>query len=237
MLLIPSIKLQAGQVIGTDGKPESRTAGDIIAQLADAGVTRLQLVDEDSFASERPGSLAIIEQAAARFDEVLLQVVTGVRDEEFVQAHLDAGADWLVLGHRAASAPHVLKDLCLEFPGHILISMNVRDGRMAGDAHSKISNHDIADLAEHFQSDGVHGIVYQDVDDDGNAKPLQADIARLIAEAVSVDVFVAGKIDSLEALEAACALAEAGLAGVIVNGALGAGMDLAAAHRIVEGVG
>lgn len=236
MLLIPSIKLQAGRVVGTDGRPDSLTPGDLVAQLADAGVTRLQLVDENSFSNETPATLAVIEQLAARFEELLLQVVTGVRDEEHVQAYLDAGAHWLVLGHRAASAPHVLKDLCLEYPGHILVSMNVRDGRMAGDAHSKISNHDIADLAEHFQSDGVHGIVYQDVDDDGNAKPLQADIARRIAGAVSVDVLVAGKIDSLQSLEAACALAEAGVAGVIVNGAMGAAMDIAAAHRIVEGV-
>lgn len=236
MLLIPSIKLQAGRVIGTDGKPDARKPVDLVARLADAGVSRLQLVDEDSFANERPATLAVVEQLATRFEDMLLQVVTGVRDEEHVQSHLDAGAHWLVLGHRAASAPHVLKDLCLEYPGHILVGMNVRDGRMAGDAHSKISNHDIADLAEHFQSDGVHGIVYQDVDEDGNAKPLQADVARLIAGAVNVDVFVAGKIDSLQALEAACELAEAGVAGVIVNGALGAEMDLAAAHRMVEGI-
>lgn len=236
MLLIPSITLKAGRVIGTDGEPEREAPADIIARLNEAGVGRVQLVDHDSIGNERPGALALLEQLAARFDGVTLQVVTGVKDEESVQAHLDAGVHWLVMGHRAASAPHVLKDLCLEFPGHILINMNVREGRMASDAHSKLSNHDLADLAEHFQSDGVHGIIYQDVDEAGEPAILNSDTARAVADSVSIDVFVAGKIDSMQALEAIRALADTGIAGAIVNGPLGHDLDLDAARQLFETV-
>ncbi|MBW3567930.1 MAG: 1-(5-phosphoribosyl)-5-((5-phosphoribosylamino)methylideneamino)imidazole-4-carboxamide isomerase [Proteobacteria bacterium] len=233
MLLIPAIALKEGRAVGTDGKPYRETPEDFAARLVDAGISRLQLVDEDSLVSERGTALALIERIARRVDTAFVQVVTGVKDEDEVQSHLDAGAHWLVLGHRAASAPHVLKDLCLEFPGHILIGMNVRDGHMTGDAHSKLSNHDLVDLAEHFQSDGVSGIVYQDVDTDGASTNLSESGVREIADAVSVDVFVASRIESMAALEAACSLADADIAGAIVNGALH-DIDFAVARRLVE---
>ncbi|HEX6928115.1 MAG TPA: HisA/HisF-related TIM barrel protein [Gammaproteobacteria bacterium] len=236
MLLIPAIALKEGRTVGADGKPYRESPEDFAARLVDAGVTRLQLVDEDSMATERPGALGVIERIARRLDGIALQVVSGVKEEDHVQSHLDAGANWLVLGHRAASAPHVLKDLCLEYPSHILIGMTVREGRMTGDAHSKLSNHELVDLAEHFQSDGVHGIVYQDLDDAGQPDTPNAERVRELAAAVSVDVFVAGRIDSLQALEATCALADAGVAGAVVNGALH-DMDFAAACKLLERAG
>ena len=236
MLLIPAIAFKEGRAVGADGKPGREAPEVIAARLADAGITRLQLVDEDSLASGQPAALAALERIATRLDGVSVQVVTGVREEDDVQSHLDAGAHWLVLGHRAASAPHVLKDLCLEFPGHILVGMSVRDGRMIGDAHSKLPNHDLVHLAEHFQADGVHGVVYQDVDEAGAPAPLDAAQARTIAEAVSIDVIVASRIDSLAALEAAGALAAAGVVGAVVNGALH-DMDFAAARKLIEDAG
>lgn len=232
MLLIPAIALKEGRVLGTDGKPFAEKPEELAARLVDAGLSRLQLIDEDSLAAELPAALAMIERIANRVDGAALQVMTGVREEDHVQSHLDAGANWLVLGHRAASAPHVLKDLCLEFPGHILIGMNVRDGHMTGDAHSKISNHELADLASHFQSDGVSGIVYQDVDGDGHTAPLQGATVREVAAAVNIDLFVGGGIDSERKLDEARAL-DSGIAGLIVNAAL-PGFDFAAARRRVE---
>lgn len=233
MLLIPAIRLKQGRALGADGAPAREKPEDFAARLADTGITRLQFVDEDSLASERAGVQALVERVAGRLDHIGVQVVSGVKDEEQVQSYLDAGANWIVLGHRAASAPHVLKDLCLEYPGHILIGLNVRDGRMAGDAHSKLSNHDLVDLAEHFQSDGVHGIVYQDVDAKDNPRAPDEATVRELASAVGVEVLVGGRIDSLDALEAVIALADAGIAGVVVNGALH-DIDFGAACRLAE---
>lgn len=233
MLLIPAIRLKQGRALGVDGAPAREKPEEFAARLADTGITRLQFVDEDSLASERAGVQALVERVARRLDGVGVQVVSGVKEEEQVQSYLDAGAHWIVLGHRAASAPHVLKDLCLEFPGHILIGLNVREGRMAGDAHSKLSNHELLDLAGHFQSDGVHGILYQDVD--ANDRPLVPDegTVRELAGAVGVEVLVGGRIDSLQALEALIALGDSGVAGVVVNGALH-DIDFGAACRLVE---
>lgn len=236
MLLIPAIALREGRAVGVDGKPYRESPEDFAARLADDGITRLQLVDEDSAGLEVPTALAVIERIARRLDGIGIQVVSGVKEEDHVQSHLDAGAHWLVLGHRVASAPHVLKDLCLEFPGHILMGMNVRDGKMISDAHSKLANHDLADLAEHFQSDGVQGVVYQDIDAGGASDVLDHAQARVIAGAVSVEVIVASRIDSLAALEAACELAQAGVAGAVVNGALH-DIDFAVARRLVEEAG
>jgi len=236
MLLIPSIRFRAGHVLGDDGQQTGEVPAELIARLMDHGIRRVQLVDEDSMQSQKPGVLTIVEQLMSRFEDLELQVVSGVNDEELVQSHLDAGANWLVLGHRVASTPHVLKDLCLEFPGHILMQMNVRDGRLAGDAHSKLANHDIVSLARHFEDDGVDGLVYQDVDAEGRPLPPRPDKLAELAEAVRIDVFVAGRIDSMPELEAACRLADAGIAGMILGGSA-RHINLGEARRMIEAAG
>src|SRR5690606_27739701 len=124
--------------------------------------------------------------------------------------------------------PHVLKDLCLEFPGHILMQMNVRDGRLAGDAHSKLANHDIVSLARHFEDDGVDGLVYQDVDAEGRPLPPRPDKLAELAEAV--------RIDAMRELEAACRLADAGIAGMILGGSA-RHINLGEARRMIEAAG
>lgn len=236
MLLIPSIRFRAGHVLGDDGQPSGEVPAGVIGTLMETGIRRVQLVDEDSLQSQKPGVLTLVEHLMTRFDELELQVVSGVTDEELVQSHLDAGAHWLVLGHRVASAPHVLKDLCLEFPGHILMHMNVRNGRLAGDAHSKLANHDIVDLARHFEDDGVDGLVYQDIDDAGQALAPNPERVAAVAAAVRIDVFVAGRIDSLPAVESALGMADGGIAGMILDGAASQ-IDLGEVRRIVEAAG
>ena len=84
-----------------------------------------------------------------------------------VQAYLDIGVQYVIIGTRAVSAPHFVNDLCLEFPGHIIVGLDARDGKVAIDGWSKLSNHDAIDMAQHFEADGVAAIVFTDISRDG----------------------------------------------------------------------
>lgn len=237
MLLIPALRLKQGRLVnGADGSPLREKPADVVLRLLDAGAERIELMDEPSISQGSAQELAAIEAIATAADAARLMVVTGVREEEAVQSYLDAGAGWLVLGNRAASAPHVLKDLCLEFPGHIMMGLNVRDGRIAGDSHSKLSNHELVDLAEHFQSDGVEGIVYQEVDKDDEALAPADGTAKAIAGAISVPVMVAGRIESRKDIERALELTDSGVAGVIMNRPLDGEVRFTEAVKLLEAV-
>src|SRR5690606_18479080 len=125
---------------------------------------------------------------------------------------------------KAASAPHFVRDLCLEFPGHILLELTAVDGKLAADGWSKLQNQDAATLAVHFEQDGVEGFLYTD-----NGAQTAADLAR----AVTVPVIAATPISDQRALRA---LAVDGVAGVLLGGILcSKGFDLAAAQARVLG--
>lgn len=237
MFLIPALRLKQGKVAnGEDGSLLREKPADLVLRLLEAGAERIQLLDEASIVDGRAHELAAIEAIASAADAARLMVVTGIREEEAVQSYLDAGAGWLVLGNRAASAPHVLKDLCLEFPGHIMMGLNVREGRMAGDAHSKLSNHELVDLAEHFQSDGVEGIVYQEVDHEDRAMAPVDETALAFTGAVSVPVMVAGRIETRDDVERTLTLTDSGVAGVILNRPLDGEVRFADAVKLLERV-
>jgi phosphoribosylformimino-5-aminoimidazole carboxamide ribotide isomerase len=38
---------------------------------------------------------------------------------------------YVIIGTKAVNAPHFLHDLCLEFPRHIIVSLDAKDGRVA----------------------------------------------------------------------------------------------------------
>lgn len=235
MLLIPAITLRDGKVLLPDGKAShAARPEELVKDLHAAGMTRLHVIDEASTDTGMPGELETVSRLARELRGIPIQVVADIRDEESVQAYMDAGAHWVVLGKRAASTPHILKDLCLEFPGHIMFALNVRDGYPVSESHSKLSNHDIVHLAQHFQEDGVDGLIYQEVDAKERPAPTRVDTIKAIAGGVSIDLFVAGPIESLDDIEKACQLSDAGVTGVVVSNPLDQGIDYKEAIRLVE---
>lgn len=233
MFLIPAIRLRDGKATRTDGQPLDRTPLDAVLQLLEQGAKRIQLVDDGAQANGHAVELRSIEEIARELEGATLQVVADVRDDDAVQSYLDAGAGMVVLGNRAASAPHVVKDLSLEYPRHIVMGIDVRDGRVVIDARSKVSNHDLIHLAEHYQDDGVHAIMYREVDSENATAPVNPDTVRSFAESISIEVQAAGHVDSLKSLESMVALADAGVKGLVIENPLDNGMDFGKAVGLV----
>jgi phosphoribosylformimino-5-aminoimidazole carboxamide ribotide isomerase len=152
-----------------------------------------------------------------------------------VQKYLDMGVEYVIIGTKAVSAPHFINDLCLEFPGHIIVGLDARDGKVAIDGWSKLSNHDVVDLARRFERDGVAAIVYTDISRDGMMQGLNLEATVTLASNISIPVIASGGISSLDDIQALQAVADEGIMGVIIGRALYEGsVDLVAAQRLVD---
>lgn len=232
MFLIPALTLREGKAVNNAGKALDMKPLDAVLKLLDKGARRIQLVDHGGMAEGVPLELATIELIANRLDGATLQIVADVREEDAVQSYLDAGAGMIVLGNRAASAPHVVKDLSLEYPRHIVMGIDVRDGRVMIDARSKVSNHELVDLATHYQDDGVHGIMYREVDAKSNTAPVDVPTIHKVAEAISIEVQAAGHIGSIKDLESMLDLAEAGVKGLVIENPLDNGFEFGEAANL-----
>ena len=242
MLLIPAIDLKDGKFVRLrQGRMEDETifADDpmeMAQRWVDAGARRLHLVDLNGAFAGRPVNGDVIHRIAEAFPDVPIQVGGGIRDEDTVQLYLDAGVQYVIIGTKAVSAPHFVNDLCLEFPGHIIVGLDARDGKVAIDGWSKLSNHDVIDLAQRFERDGVEAIVYTDISRDGMMEGVNVEATAKLAGEISIPVIASGGISSVDDIKALLAVADEGIMGAIIGRALYEGsIDLVEAQKLVNG--
>lgn len=242
MLLIPAIDLKDGKCVRLrQGRMEDETVFaddplEMAKKWVDAGARRLHLVDLNGAFSGKPVNAEVIHRIAEAYPELPIQVGGGIRDEDTVQAYLDAGVQYVIIGTKAVSAPHFVNDLCLEFPGHIIVGLDAKDGKVAIDGWSKLSHHSVIDMAQRFEDDGVEAIVYTDIGRDGMMKGVNVEATAELAKAISIPVIASGGVSTLDDVRALAAREDEGIMGAIIGRALYEGsIDLAEANRLVDG--
>ena len=241
MLLIPAIDLKDGKCVRLrQGRMEDETVfGDDPVEVArrwvDAGARRLHMVDLNGAFAGKPVNAAAINAVAEAFPDLPIQVGGGIRDEDTVQAYLDAGVQYTIIGTKAVSAPHFINDLCLEFPGHIIVGLDAKNGKVAIDGWSKLSHHSAIDMAQRFEQDGVEAIIFTDISRDGMMSGVNVDSTVELARAIHIPVIASGGITNIDDVRALCAVADEGIMGAITGRALYEGtLDLTEAQQLAD---
>ena len=244
MLLIPAIDLKDGKCVRLrQGRMEDSTvfSDDPVAMAGrwvEAGARRLHLVDLNGAFAGQPVNAQVIRRIVAAFPDLPVQVGGGIRDEQTVEAYLDAGVQFVIVGTKAVQDPHFVSDLCLEYPGHIIVGLDAKDGRVAVNGWSKLSKHNVIDLAQIFERYGVEAIVYTDISRDGMMQGVNVGATVRLAQAVSIPVIASGGVSTLDDVKALCAVEKEGITGAIIGRALYDGaIDLAAAQQIAAAAG
>lgn len=241
MLLIPAIDLKDGKCVRLrQGIKEQETVfSDNPLAVAERWISqkakRLHIIDLDGAFEGKPRNMEVVRQIAEAFPDVPIQVGGGIRDEDTVQAYLNCGAQYVIIGTRAASQPHIIKDLCLEFPGHIIVGLDIKDGKVATEGWSKVTHHDPIDLAQHFEDDGVVAIIHTDISCDGMMQGPNIESTLELAASTHIPVIAAGGFTTLDNIKHACTAKEEGMQGIVLGRALYEGtIDLKEAHQLVD---
>lgn len=241
MLLIPAIDLKDGKCVRLrrgdmdDVTVFSEDPVSMATKWVEAGARRLHIVDLDGAAGGAPVNAGVIREIASSHPDLPIQVGGGIRDEDTVQAYLEAGVQYTIIGTRAVSAPHFVNDLCMEFPGHIIVGLDARNGKVAIDGWSKLSNHDVNDLALHFENDGVAAIVYTDINRDGMMQGVNVEATAELASQLRIPVIASGGVTQMDDIRALMEHEEEGIEGAIIGRALYEGtIDLAEAQEVAD---
>ncbi|NNC98891.1 MAG: 1-(5-phosphoribosyl)-5-[(5-phosphoribosylamino)methylideneamino]imidazole-4-carboxamide isomerase [Gammaproteobacteria bacterium] len=241
MLLIPAIDLKDGKCVRLrqGDMADSTIFSDNPVEMADKwvqlGARRIHIVDLDGAFAGKPANADVIHQITARHPTVPVQIGGGIRDEKTIEAYLDAGVQYVIIGTRAVNEPHFVSDIAIEYPRHIIIGLDVRDGKVAIDGWSKLSKHDVIDLAQHFEEDGVHAIIYTDIARDGMMQGVNLESTRKLAESVRIPVIASGGVTNMQDLIDLQKLEESGVSGVITGRAIYEGtLDFAAGQKYLD---
>lgn len=241
MLLIPAIDLKDGKCVRLkQGRMEDDTvfSDDPVAMArrwVDAGARRLHLVDLNGAFEGKPMNADVVHEIVEAFPDLPVQIGGGIRDEETAQTYLDAGVSYVIIGTRAVTAPHFVSELCLSFPGRIIVGLDAKDGKVAIDGWSKLSNHDVIDLAQHFEKDGVEAIIYTDIARDGMMNGVNAEATAKLARAIHIPVIASGGITNLDDIRALATVADDGITGAITGRAIYEGtLDFVEGQKLAD---
>jgi len=241
MILIPAIDLKDGKCVRLrQGIMEDETifSDDPVAmakQWVDAGARRLHLVDLNGAFEGKPVNGEIVRAIARAYPELPIQIGGGIRDFSIVEQYLDAGVEYLIIGTKAVKEPAFVSELCKEFPGHIIVGLDAKDGMVATDGWAEVTDKHVIDMAKQFEDDGVVSIVYTDIGRDGMMKGVNVEATLKLAQSISIPVVASGGITNLDDIRALSKVADQGIMGAITGRAIYEGtLDFAEGQKLAD---
>ena len=238
MLLIPAIDLKDGQCVRLKqgDMEQSTTFSDDPAEMArkwvDLGARRLHLVDlNGAFAGKPKNEMAIRRILKEVGSEVDVQLGGGIRDLDTIERYLDAGLRYVIIGTAAVKNPGFLQDACTAFGGHIIVGLDAKDGKVATDGWSKLTGHEVVDLAKKFEDYGVESFIYTDIGRDGMLTGINIEATVKLAQALTTPVIASGGLSNIGDIDKLCEVEYEGIEGGICGRAIYTGdLDFASAQ-------
>jgi phosphoribosylformimino-5-aminoimidazole carboxamide ribotide isomerase len=239
MILIPAIDLKDGHCVRLKqgDMDQATTFGEDPAAMArtwlEKGARRLHLVDLNGAFAGKPQNFAAIKSILKEVgDDIPVQLGGGIRDLDTIEKYIDGGLRYVIIGTAAVKNPGFLRDACSAFGGHIIVGLDAKDGKVATDGWSKLSRHDVIDLAQHFEEDGVEAIIYTDISRDGMMNGVNVAATAALARAIRIPVIASGGITNMDDIKALVAAADDGVMGAITGRAIYEGtLDFAEAFN------
>ncbi|MBF0134301.1 MAG: 1-(5-phosphoribosyl)-5-[(5-phosphoribosylamino)methylideneamino]imidazole-4-carboxamide isomerase [Magnetococcales bacterium] len=246
MILIPAIDLKDGRCVRlfqgdmAQDTVYSNDPGAMARRWQDEGGERLHVVDlNGAFAGERVNAQAVL--AILNAVTIPIQLGGGIRDLQTIESALESGIFRVILGTIACRDPQLVRDACRLFPGRVSVGIDARDGKVAIQGWSEVTDLDAVTLAHRFEDAGVAEIIFTDISRDGALTGANLPATKALAQAISIPVILSGGVAGMADIEQA--MANAGpfpgggcISGVITGKAIYDGrLDFRLAVRLTRG--
>lgn len=224
MIVIPAVDVRRGRCVRLrEGRAEAETVfGDdpvaMAERWASLGAPRLHLVDLDGAFAGAPRQTALLAKMIAAVAPVPVEVGGGLRDEPAIEAILEAGARWAVLGTRAALDAAFLRAAGRRWPGRIIVAVDARGEQVAVRGWTAVAEETVVDVGRRALEAGAAALLYTDVSRDGTGLGPNVEASAALARVVPLPLLASGGVAALDDLRALAAVP--GVVGTVVGRAL-----------------
>ena len=241
MLIIPAIDLKNGTCVRLrQGRMEDATvySDDPVAtatRWVDAGAQRLHVVDLDGAFAGKPENKEAVVGILAKHPELPVQLGGGVRDIATIDAYLDLGLRWVIIGTQAVKEPEFVTEACRQFPDQIIVGVDAKDGWVAIEGWAEASTASAVEVVKRFADVGVSSIVYTDIGRDGMLSGVNIEATASLARETGCSVIASGGLKGLSDVTELLAVEADGVIGAITGRAIYEGtLDLSEAIGLTE---
>ena len=219
--VVPAVDMQDGEVVQlVQGERGTETSyGDPVEaarRWVDAGARTLHLVDLDGAFEGKRKNAATVDAVVESVD-VPVQLGGGIRTAADARGLLDSGVDRVILGTAAVTDPEIVAEISDTHPGSVLVSLDARGGEVVIEGWTEGTGIDPAEAAGRYADLGAAGVLFTDVDVEGQLEGVNTAVVRRVVDAVDVPVVASGGVATLDDVRA---LRDAGAAAVVVGTAL-----------------
>ena len=226
MLLIPAIDLKDGECVRLrQGIMEDATvfSGDIVAMAqrwVDQDARRLHMVDLNGAFDGKPVNGQAVHQVRQAFPDLPIQIGGGIRDLQTIEAYLNSGVSYCIIGTKAVHNPEFVAEACKAFPGHIMVGLDAKDGMVAINGWAEVTDHEVTQLGKQFEDDGVEAIIYTDIGRDGMMQGVNIEATQALAKALTIPIIASGGITNLDDIRKLSEIESDGVTGAITGRAI-----------------
>jgi len=240
VLIIPAIDLKGGRCVRlkqgrmSDETVFSNTPEEMAIRWHACGARRLHLVDLDGAIQGRAVNTEVIKRIVAAVP-IPVELGGGVRDLMVLEAYLELGLRYVILGTVACKDPEFVRRACRAYPGQIILGIDARDGSVAVEGWTEETRQHPTDLARQFEDAGIAAIIFTDISRDGMRTGCNVAATRDLARSTHIPVIASGGISGLPDVLEILPLQEDGVIGMITGRALYDGsLNLSDAIRACE---
>ena len=183
---------------------------------AEQGANRLHLVDLDGAREGKPVNLQAVQEIVETV-EIPCEIGGGIRDENTICQYLDIGLQRVIIGTYALKKPVWFREMCLHYPGKLVLGIDARSGMVATEGWLETSETSAVELAAQFAEAEIAAVIFTDIATDGMMKGPNIPATLSMMEAIHVPVVCSGGITDLEDVRN---LYNAGINGCIIGRAL-----------------
>jgi phosphoribosylformimino-5-aminoimidazole carboxamide ribotide isomerase len=221
--VIPAVDMQDGEVVQLVGgeRGTEKTYGDPVeaaTRWVESGAGTLHLIDLDgAFEGKRANADAIDAVLDAVGDGVGVQLGGGIRTADDALSLLDRGVDRVILGTAAVENPDIVAEISEEYPNGVLASLDAKDGEVVVSGWTEGTGLAPHEAASRYEELGAAGILFTDVDVEGQLDGVRTEPVERLVSAVDIPVIASGGVATIDDIRA---LNNAGAAAAVVGSAL-----------------
>jgi phosphoribosylformimino-5-aminoimidazole carboxamide ribotide isomerase len=242
LIVIPAVDLRGGRCVRLhQGRSDRETvfSDDPVAvalQWKELGAERLHVVDLDGAFAGEPRQSALVAKIVAAMAPIPVEVGGGLRSLKDIEAVLETGARFTVVGTRAALDRAFLADVCRRHADRIIVAVDAKGERVAVRGWTEVVDDTVVEVGRRARDAGAAALLYTDVSRDGTESGPNVEYTATVARDVAMPVLASGGVGRVEDLGHLAAVP--GVVGAVVGRALYTGaIDLRRAMAVAASGG